>query len=332
MIFVHFATLNPKLEYSNLEFKVVYILSCMLEQLTSPQAHLFASDQVPIPLSRLPDPFRMQLLKWIGNKQKQADDIISFFPNQYGTYFEPFVGSGGVLGVLAPARAFASDAFGPLVEIWTTLRTDREKLKWQYSERHELIAEVGKKQAYQTVLGRYNEKPNGADLLFLCRACYGGVVRFRKADGHMSTPVGIHDPISPESFSKRVDVWSERTRGSTFAHMDFADAMAQAKEGDLVYCDPPYSDSQTILYGAQAFSLPRLLDAIEKCKARGVFVALSIDGTKFSGRKLCNIPLPDGLFRREEFVSVGRSMLKRFQMDGLSLEDHEVRDRLLLTY
>ena len=129
------------------------------------------------------------------------------------------------MGVLAPTRAFASDAFGPLVDIWKTLRTDRERLKQQYAERHALIAHLGKKRAYQTVLGRYNEKPNGADLLFLCRSCCGGVVRFRKADGHMSTPVGIHDPISPESFSKRVDVWSERTRGSTFAHMDFADAM-----------------------------------------------------------------------------------------------------------
>ena len=108
--------------------------------------------------------------------------------------------------------------------------------------------------------------------------------------------------------------------------------MAMAREGDLVYCDPPYADSQSILYGAQAFSLPRLLDSIAECKARGVRVALSIDGTKFSGRKLCNIPVPPGLFEREEFVKVGRSMLKRFQMDGATLEDHEVNDRLLLTF
>ena len=61
-------------------------------------------------------------------------------------------------------------------------------------------------------------------------------------------------------------------------------------------------------------------------------VALSIDGTKYSGRKLCDIAIPDGLFKREEFINVGRSMLKRFQMDGHSLEGHEVRDRLLLTF
>jgi DNA adenine methylase len=226
----------------------------------------------------------------------------------------------------------ASDTFAPLVQIWQTLHDDREALKQQYAERHTLIAQLGKKAAYNQVLASYNKAPNGADLLFLCRACYGGVVRFRKNDGYMSTPVGVHDPVSPESFGKRADIWHARTQGARFLHMDFAEAMDRAKPGDLIYCDPPYTDSQTILYGAQAFSLQRLFDSIAACKARGVFVALSIDGTKYSGRKLCDIALPDGLFEREEFVDVGRSMLKRFQMDGRSLENHEVRDRLLLTY
>lgn len=148
----------------------------------------------------------------------------------------------------------------------------------------------------------------------------------------MSTPVGVHDPVSPESFGRRVDIWYARTQGARFLHLDFAEAMDRAKQGDLVYCDPPYSNSQAILYGAQAFSLQRLFDSIAACKARGAYVALSIDGTKYSGRKLCDIAIPDGLFEREEFVNVGRSMLKRFQMNGRSLEDHEVRDRLLLTF
>ncbi|MDB5803563.1 MAG: methyltransferase [Betaproteobacteria bacterium] len=304
----------------------------MLISVTEDQPLLFQAEDLPLPTSGNGKPFRTQLLKWIGNKQKQADAIIKFFPKQFGTYFEPFIGSGGVLGVLAPQRAVASDVFEPLVYIWQTLHDDKERLKRQYSDRHALIEKLGKKGAYERVLASYNANPNGADLLFLCRACYGGVVRFRKNDGYMSTPVGVHDPISPQSFGKRADIWHARTQGTRFIQADFSEAMQQAKRGDLIYCDPPYSDTQAILYGAQSFSLPRLFDSISKCKARGVYVALSIDGTKFSGRKLCDIPIPDGLFEREEFVMVGRSMLKRFQMDGKSLEDHEVRDRLLLTY
>ena len=296
------------------------------------QPELFTAEDAPLPTSAGSKPFRTQLLKWVGNKQKQADAIIAYFPKQFDTYFEPFRGSGGVLGVLAPKKAVASDTFAPLVEIWQTLHRDKQELKRQYAERYALISELGKKAAYAHVLASYNARPNGADLLFLCRACYGGVVRFRKNDGFMSTPVGAHDPVSPESFEKRADIWHARTQGARFLHLDFAVAMNQAQRGDLIYCDPPYADSQAILYGAQAFSLQRLFDSIATCKARGVYVALSIDGTKYSGRKVCDIPVPDGLFEREEFVNVGRSMLKRFQMDGLSLEDHEVHDRLLLTF
>lgn len=292
------------------------------------QKSLFDSEELPPPAV----PFRTQLLKWIGNKQKQAHAIIAHFPKHYGTYYEPFLGSGGVLGVLAPKQAVATDAFRPLIEIWQTLHEDKALLKRQYAKRYALTAAIGKEEAYQRVLASYNAAPNGADLVFLCRACYGGVVRFRKADGAMSTPVGIHDPVSPVSFARRVDLWHERTRGTRFLHADFAEAMKQAQRGDLVYCDPPYTDSQTILYGAQAFSLERLMQSIVECKRRGASVALSIDGMKFSGRKLCDVPVPDGIFEREVFVKLGRSMLKRFQMDGRSLEDHEVSDRLLLTY
>lgn len=277
-------------------------------------------------------PFKTQLLKWIGNKQRQAPEIVKHFPERFGAYFEPFLGSGGVLGVLMPRRAYASDVFPPLIEIWQELHRSPDNLVRWYSERHAEIAQIGKEAAYVKVLASYNNFPNGADLLFLCRACYGGVVRFRKGDGYMSTPCGAHDPIASSEFAARVELWHRRTRGTEFFVSDFADSMDRAGRGDLVYCDPPYSDSQAILYGAQAFSLPRLFGAITAAKSRHAFVALSIDGTKYSGEKICDIPVPEGLFEREVFVSVGRSMLKRFQMDGKSLESHEVHDRLLLTY
>ncbi|HEX7368840.1 MAG TPA: Dam family site-specific DNA-(adenine-N6)-methyltransferase [Rhodanobacteraceae bacterium] len=296
------------------------------------QPGLFTAYQAPISQHGHVRRFHTQLLKWVGNKQKQADAIIAHFPSDFGTYFEPFLGSGGVLGVLAPRRAVASDVFLPLMEIWQTLRSDKELLKQQYAERYALIARFGKREAYARILRNYNAQPNGADLLFLCRACYGGVVRFRRNDGYMSTPVGPHAPVSPASFAERVDIWHVRTSCTTFVHQDFSATMQLAEAGDLVYCDPPYIDSQTILYGAQMFSLQRLFDAIAACKQRGVRVALSIDGKKFSGKKICDVPMPSGLFEREEFIRVGRSMLKRFQMDGQSLEAHEVHDRLLLTY
>jgi len=281
---------------------------------------------------RAVEPFRSQLLKWIGNKQRFAHEIVSYFPLMFGTYYEPFLGSGGVLATLAPHRAVASDAFAPLMEIWRTLHDDPSTLKQWYAERWDRAMSGSKEAIYEEIKAAYNLTPNGADLLFLCRSCYGGVVRFRQADGYMSTPCGVHSPIPPSSFSHRVDLWHRRTSGAEFACIDYLQVMDRAQPGDMIYCDPPYSHSQSILYGAQAFDLTDLLLAIKDCKNRGVFVALSIDGTKRSGNHICELPIPTELFEREVFVNVGRSMLKRFQMNGQTLEGEIVADRLLLTY
>jgi DNA adenine methylase len=277
-------------------------------------------------------PFKTQLLKWIGNKQRFAHEIASFFPCDIGTYFEPFLGSGAVLGALQPPRAVASDVFSPLVEIWRTLREEPAQLVQWYRERFTIYHSDKRPHGYDQIRDSYNARPNGADLLFLCRSCYGGVVRFRKADGYMSTPCGVHDPIKPQSFAERVDIWRRRTAGAEFRNADFAEVMEEAQADDLVYCDPPYTDSQSILYGGQSFSLDRLFQVIAECKDRGVRVALSIDGMKKSGAVLCKVDFPMGLFEEEVFVTCGRSMLRRFQRNGETLEDEEVHDRLLLTY
>ncbi|MBP3983984.1 Dam family site-specific DNA-(adenine-N6)-methyltransferase [Pseudoxanthomonas helianthi] len=283
-------------------------------------------------MQRRRDDFKGQLLKWIGNKQRFAGELISYFPRAINTYLEPFVGSGAVLGALAPKHAIAGDAFKPLIEIWTALKSDPEKVIAWYKERHGLIAQMGKVEAYKATLASYNRAANGADLLFLSRTCYGGVVRFRKSDGFMSTPCGPHTPMPPQNFAHRAHIWHERIKGTEFYHADYRELMERAKPGDLVYCDPPYVDSQSILYGAQEFRLSELFTAIESCKRRGVFVALSIDGTKKSGNDVVRIESPADLFKREALVNCGRSMLRRFQMDGQSLEEEVVADRLLLTY
>lgn len=277
-------------------------------------------------------PFNAGLLKWIGNKQRMAHVIASHFPRDYRVFHEPFLGSAAVLGTLAPERAFASDIFEPLVQIWAALSTKPMKLKEWYSERWHLFNSGERGAGYETIKASYNRNPNGADLLFLCRSCYGGVVRFRKADGYMSTPCGIHDPISPVSFGKRVDDWALRVRGTRFSKAGYEEAMENAQEGDLIYCDPPYSDTQGILYGAQQFNLAHLLGVIDGCKRRGVHVALSIDGTKKSGDHQVSLPVPKGLFEQELTIDCGRSMLRRFQLNGQTLENEMVTDRLLLTY
>lgn len=187
-------------------------------------------------------PLKSQLLKWIGNKQRFAHEIISYFPNKINRYFEPFLGSGAVLASFAHNQGIASDSFKPLIEIWQCLSNNPDLLKEWYRERWEFYwSKTDRKTAYEIIKEKYNNNPNAADLLFLSRSCYGGVVRFRKADGYMSTPCGVHKPIKPDSFNSRVDIWYKRTKNITFMHCDYKEAFSLAEGGDLIYCDPPYS-------------------------------------------------------------------------------------------
>jgi len=281
-------------------------------------------------LTFLPTRPNGSLLKWIGNKYKYVQSIVSYFPGDYARYIEPFVGTGAVLATLAPERAIASDTLTPLIEIWNLLQDNPEELIHYYRT---VIGHLNRarQKTYAEVVERYNRSPNGLDLLIISRTCYGGVVRFTR-EGKISTPIGPHTPITPETFAERVAEWRERVRNTTFLNQSFAETMAITEEGDLIYCDPPYVDSQSILYGAQTFSLAELIEAIAQCKDRGARIALSIDGKKKSGKKTVELAIPSGLFEREVYLDCGSSMLKRFQNGGSRMIGEDVHDRLLLTW
>lgn len=277
-------------------------------------------------------PPKTQLLKWVGNKQKYAGEISKYFPTDFGTFYEPFLGSGAITATVRPRYGVGSDIFKPLIDIWQKLKVDPDGLVDWYADRRNRLDLEDKVEVYESVKSSFNKHQNGADFLFLTRSCYGGIVRFRKSDGYMSTPCGVHTPIPVETFKKRVKEWTLRMKNVDFINSDYKDVFEMARPGDFIYCDPPYSHSQSILYGAQAFRLEELLEAIDSAKSRGVRIALSIDGNKKSGNFLCDLPIPSGLFEEEMFINLGRSMLRRFQMEGHTLESEIVSDRLLLSY
>jgi DNA adenine methylase len=277
-----------------------------------------------------PDRPKGQLLKWVGNKYRHAETIVSHFPANFRRYFEPFVGTGAILGTLNPRAAIVGDTLTPLVDLWHLVQNDPERVSRYYKLIIEKYEE-DREGIYNGVLNQFNENPNGLDLLILSRTCYGGVLRFRK-DGKMSTPIGSHSPISPEKFTKRLWRWHRRVKSTFFLNEGYKKTLKYARAGDLIYCDPPYVDSQSILYGSQDFSLQELLGVLSNCKARGARVALSIDGTKKSGEKEIELSFPTGLFERELFIEGGSSMLKRFQSGGEIMEGEDVSERLLFSW
>lgn len=281
------------------------------------------------------------LLKWIGNKQRFASTIISYMPDSFNNYYEPFLGSGAVLAELLMQdatslyphfeHAYASDILPFLIDIFNIAKNKPDKLVDYYTKEIEAYYEDPVAH-YEVIRDRFNQDHNGFDFCLLSRTCFSGVIRFRKADGYMSTPRGPHKPISPATFQKRVRLWSELIQKADFNVASFEESMSKPQKGDVVYCDPPYTHSQGIIYGAQDFNITRLWDKIAECKDRGAYVMLSINGTRESQKKDISVEIPEGLFERELLVNCGTSMIDRLQNSGKEMENEVVHDKLLLTW
>ena len=279
------------------------------------------------------------LLKWIGNKQRFANEIISYMPNKFNNYYEPFLGSGAVLAQLLYNKdkkgypifknTNASDVLPFLIEIFEIVKNSPESLK-RYYEKEINEYYIDPESKYNEIRDRFNTNHNALDFCLLSRTCYSGIIRFRKADGYMSTPRGPHKPIKPETFSKRVDLWHSLINETYFETASYLEMMNRAQRGDLIYCDPPYTHSQGIIYGAQAFNINDLFREIQECKNRGVYVILSINGKH--GKKDISITPPEGLFKRNIPVNCGTSMIDRLQKSGETMKNATVYDSLMLTW
>lgn len=282
------------------------------------------------------------LLKWIGNKQRVAEQIISVMPSEFENYYEPFLGSGAVLASLIDTsrsnffgpkfkNAYGSDILPFLIELFEIVKTSPSTLIEYYKK--EISAYYSSPDdKYIEIRDRFNKSRSPLDFCLLSRTCYSGVIRFRKSDGYMSTPRGPHSPIKPDSFYDRVMIWNSLLKDVTLSCESYEVAMSRAKDGDVVYCDPPYTHSQSIIYGAQEFSIEHLFNIIAECKERGVRVLLSINGMRDNGTKDISITPPPNLFERRIIVSCGTSMIDRLQNTGRVMENKKVDDQLLLTW
>lgn len=175
------------------------------------------------------------VLKWPGGKRWLAPLLGPIIQERLrNIYYEPFLGGGAIFLEVNPLRAVLSDINRDLIESLCIISKDPEgvvRTVWRYSNNRPCYEAIRRKKP-RTEIGR------AARFLYLNRTCWGGVYRLNQR-GEFNTPFGN---------SHRIICRLGEVRDAALAFgvaelicLDFEAAMSRACDGDVVYCDPPYS-------------------------------------------------------------------------------------------
>jgi len=245
------------------------------------------------------------LIKWSGSKRTQARAIAGHLPTD-GRYFEPFLGGGAVLFLMAGEGSVAGDVYPPLVELWRTVQRTPRALVDHYAHNWRALQRDLPDHFY-VVRDRFNRTADPLDLAFLMRTCVNGIARFNDRGEfnnsfHLSRP-GMH----PDRLERAVEAWHDVLRPVEFVCGDHAATVAAARRGDVVYLDPPYAGTRQRY--SEELDLERLFATCDDLNRRGVRWALSFDGRR--GQRDLSHPVPESLFRRHLLLPSGHSPVGR---------------------
>lgn len=234
-------------------------------------------------------------LKWAGGKGRLVSQFEPFFPDDFGRYVEPFVGSGAVFfhlynqGRLAERQVVLIDRIEELINCYRVLQNDVEDLiaalyehapRSMDAEYYYSVRDWDRRPDY----GARSNVERAARFMYLNRVCYNGLYRVNRR-GQFNVPLGRYrnPTICDEPNLRAVH---QALQGVELQVGDFQRCLAIVEEGDLIYLDPPYhplSDTANFTsYTSDGFGTAdqqRLAGLIHSLSRRGCRIMLSNSDT-----------------------------------------------------
>ncbi len=230
-------------------------------------------------------------VKWAGGKRQILDKLIKYVPEDFNTYYEPFVGGGALFFELSPKNAVINDSNEELINVFRCIK-DEEKLTKMSNELNHHEANHSEEYYYKirnidrdkNKFNRLSDYKRAARTIYLNKACFNGLYRVN-SKGEFNVPFGK---------KLKVNTYEGQNIGIIHAYLnfnnikilsiDFEEAVKDAKEGDFIYFDPPYdSDTSTFnSYTEDGFSKDeqiRLSNVFKNLSDRGCYVMLSNHNT-----------------------------------------------------
>lgn len=208
-------------------------------------------------------------IKSQGIKTKLVPWISTVVPDDFsGRWIEPFSGTGVVGLNLAPKSALLADKNPHLINFYNAINGGAlgpDDVRAYLEIEGEKLRTVGETHYYY-VRDRFNAEARPLDFLFVNRAGFNGMIRFNKKGG-FNIPFCRKPNRFAQAYVTRIVNqvrWVQqtlRTKQFTFVCQDFETTIAEARKGDIIYCDPPYIDRHVDYYGSWGDAEEKMLEA-----------------------------------------------------------------------
>lgn len=199
---------------------------------------------------------------------------------------EPFTGSASIFMNTDYAEYLLAEQNKDLISLFRHVQTEGESFI-RYCERF-FSEKNNNVNTYLNFREKFNQstrpRQRAALLLYLNRHGYNGLCRYN-LQGKYNVPFGRYaKPYFPRA---ELHYFHQKSQGVRLLHADFSETFTHAREGDFIYCDPPYAPmvqtSNFTSYTSVRFgeAQQRQLALLAKSAAeRGVLVIISNHDTE----------------------------------------------------
>lgn len=222
------------------------------------------------------------VIKWSGSKRPLSMEIVSLFPKEIDTYYEPFCGGYSILFQLLNSdikvnNYVASDVNADVIKFFNLLKNNPTEIYQEYKVRWNNIVSydtiTDKQIYYNSIRTSFNETKNTHDFIFLSRTAINGLIRYNSRGGFNSPFHLTRNGINPETFFKIIMQWHKKLieLDVTFKCQSYENIITT--DNDLMFLDPPYANTKGMYQGVIDFNI--LWEFLENSKGRYL---LTFDG------------------------------------------------------
>jgi len=198
------------------------------------------------------------VLKYRGGKIREIPRFLSYIPNDFDRYIEPFLGGGALFFHIEPEYAVLNDINTRLMGFYRQLRNGYPQMREQFDA---LQAEYEKNQiTYKTLkTERPDERvPNanedlyyrlrslynypdetwleGVLYFFINKTSYSGMLRYNRC-GDYNVPFGRYPYFNTQRVTEH---HSELLQRAELFSVDYSQIFSMAGKNDFIFLDPPY--------------------------------------------------------------------------------------------